>query len=46
MLRRTSLPFSISQEHKHPTCNIRVTDYVGAHPLMTQIVMDLVGKAK
>ena len=31
---------------QHPECNIRSTDYVGAHPLMTQIVMDLVDKAK
>jgi sirohydrochlorin ferrochelatase len=31
---------------QHPDCDIRLTDYVGAHPLMTQIVMDLVGKAK
>jgi sirohydrochlorin ferrochelatase len=30
----------------HPECDIRSTDYVGAHPLMTQIVMDLVNKAK
>jgi sirohydrochlorin ferrochelatase len=30
----------------HPECRFRVTDYVGAHPLMTQIVMDLVGRAK
>jgi sirohydrochlorin ferrochelatase len=31
---------------RHPECDIRATDYVGAHPLMTQIVMDLVDKAK
>jgi sirohydrochlorin ferrochelatase len=31
---------------RHPECNFRLTDYVGAHPLMAQIVMDLVGKAK
>jgi sirohydrochlorin ferrochelatase len=31
---------------EHPECDIYSTDYVGAHPLMTQIVMDLVGKAK
>jgi sirohydrochlorin ferrochelatase len=28
---------------RHPNCNFRLTDYVGAHPLMAQIVMDLVG---
>ena len=31
---------------RHPECDIRSTDYVGAHPLMTKIVMDLVDKAK
>ena len=31
---------------QHPECDIHSTDYVGAHPLMTQILMDLVGKAK
>jgi sirohydrochlorin cobaltochelatase len=31
---------------RHPECDIRSTEYVGAHPLMTQIVMDLVDKAK
>jgi len=31
---------------RHPECDIRSTNYVGAHPLMTQIVMDLVDKAK
>lgn len=31
---------------RHPECDIHSTDYVGAHPMMTQIVMDLVGKAQ
>jgi sirohydrochlorin ferrochelatase len=31
---------------QHPECDIRSTDYVGAHPSMAQIVMDLAGKAK
>ena len=31
---------------RHPECDIRLTEHVGAHPLMTQIVMDLAGKAK
>jgi sirohydrochlorin ferrochelatase len=31
---------------QHPECDIRSTDYVGAHPLMTQIVTDLVGSKK
>ena len=31
---------------QHPECIIRSTDYVGAHPLMTQIVMDLVEELK
>lgn len=29
---------------RHPGINIAVTDYVGAHPLMTKIVEDLVKK--
>ncbi len=29
---------------QHPHIDIRVSDYVGSHPLMAQIVMDLVGK--
>jgi sirohydrochlorin ferrochelatase len=31
---------------KHPTLDIRVTDYVGAHPLMEQIVADLIRKSR
>ena len=31
---------------RHPECEIRSTDYVGSHSLMTQIVMDLVNRAK
>ena len=38
--------FLVKSRAQHPECNIRSTDYVGAHPLMTQIVIDLVGKAK
>ena len=38
--------FLVKSRTRHPECNIRLTDYVGAHPLMTQIVMDLVGKVK
>jgi sirohydrochlorin ferrochelatase len=41
------IPVFLEKARKqHPAFEIRVTDYVGAHPLMTQIVMDLVGKAK
>jgi sirohydrochlorin ferrochelatase len=29
---------------RHPEVNIAVTNYVGAHPLMTKIVQDLVKK--
>jgi sirohydrochlorin ferrochelatase len=32
-------------KQKHPTLDIRVTDYVGAHPLMEQIVADLIRKS-
>jgi sirohydrochlorin ferrochelatase len=38
--------FLYKSRTQHPECIIRSTDYVGAHPLMTQIVMDLLGKAK
>jgi sirohydrochlorin ferrochelatase len=31
---------------QHPAMDIRVTDYVGAHPLMQRIVIDLVGKTE
>ncbi len=31
---------------QYPECDIRSTDHVGAHPLMTQIVMDLAGASK
>lgn len=31
---------------RHPECDIRSTDHVGAHPLMTRIVMDLVEELK
>ena len=33
-------------KQKHPTVDIRVTEYVGAHPLMEQIVADLIGKSR
>mgnify|MGYP001594841876 CR=1 FL=1 len=33
-------------KQKHPALDIRVTDYVGAHPLMEQIVADLIRKAR
>jgi sirohydrochlorin ferrochelatase len=31
---------------QHPTLDIRVTDYVGAHPLMERIVADLIRKSR
>ena len=31
---------------QHPNIEIMVTDFAGSHPLMTEIVLDLVGKAK
>lgn len=31
---------------QHPKLDIRLTDYVGAHPLMKQIVADLIRKSK
>lgn len=31
---------------QHPALEIRVTDYVGAHPLMKQIVADLIKKSR
>jgi sirohydrochlorin ferrochelatase len=31
---------------KYPMIDIRVTDYVGAHPLMEQIVADLIRKSR
>jgi sirohydrochlorin ferrochelatase len=31
---------------QHPAMDIRVTAYVGAHPLMQKIIIDLVEKAK
>ncbi len=33
-------------KQNHPTLDIRVTDYVGAHPLMEQIVADLIRESK
>ncbi|MCK9420692.1 MAG: CbiX/SirB N-terminal domain-containing protein [Nitrospirae bacterium] len=33
-------------KQKYPALDIRVTDYVGAHPLMEQIVADLIRKSK
>jgi len=33
-------------KQKHPTLDVRVTDLVGAHPLMEQIVADLIGKSR
>ena len=33
-------------KQKHPTLDVRVTDYVGAHPLMEQIVSDLIRKSR
>jgi sirohydrochlorin ferrochelatase len=31
---------------QYPTLDIRVTDFVGAHPLMEQIVADLIRKSR
>ncbi len=31
---------------RHPTVDIGVTDYIGAHPLMEQIVADLIRKSR
>jgi sirohydrochlorin ferrochelatase len=31
---------------QHPECDIRSTNYVGVHPLMSRIVMDLLDKEK
>ena len=33
-------------KQQHPGIDIVVTDYVGNHPLMAQIVVDLAGKTK
>jgi len=38
--------FILKARTLHPECKIRLTDHVGDHPLMKQIVMDLVSKAK
>jgi sirohydrochlorin ferrochelatase len=38
--------FLEKSKQKHPTLDIRVTDYVGAHPLMEQIVADLIRKSR
>jgi len=41
------VPVLIEQARKkHPGIEILLTDFVGSHPLMAEIVMDLVGKAK
>jgi len=41
------IPVFLEKARKqHPTFDIRVTDYVGAHPLMAQIVLELVGTQK
>jgi sirohydrochlorin ferrochelatase len=34
------------EKQKHPTLDIRVTDYVGTHSLMEQIVADLIRKSR
>lgn len=36
--------FVVKAKKQHPEIDIRVTDYVGTHPLMTKIVEDLVKK--
>jgi sirohydrochlorin ferrochelatase len=38
--------FLDSARKQHPAVDIRVTDYVGTHPLMEQIVADLINKSK
>jgi sirohydrochlorin ferrochelatase len=38
--------FLDNARRKHPALDIRVTDYVGTHPLMKQIVADLISKSK
>lgn len=41
------VPVLIEQARKkHPGIEILMTDFAGSHPLMTEVVMDLVGKAK
>ncbi len=41
------VPALIEEARKnHPGVQILMTDFVGSHPLMVEIVMDLVGKAK
>ncbi len=41
------VPAFIEEARKHnPTLDIRMTDFVGNHPLMTHIVIDQVKKAK
>lgn len=34
------------EKQRHPTLDIRVTDYVGTHSLMEQIVADLIRKSR
>jgi sirohydrochlorin ferrochelatase len=44
---RKDIPAFIEKVKKrHPTLDVRVTDYVGAHPLMAQIIKELVGNTK
>jgi sirohydrochlorin ferrochelatase len=38
--------FLAKARKQHPTLDIKVTDFVGAHPLMTDIVLDLVRKTQ
>ena len=33
-------------QQKHPALDITVTDFVGAHPLMEQVVADLINKSR
>jgi sirohydrochlorin ferrochelatase len=41
------IPAFVEKARKqHPNIEIMVTDFAGSHPLMTEIVLDLVGKSK
>lgn len=41
------IPALVERARKqHPNIEIMVTDFAGSHSLMTEIVLDLVGKAK
>ncbi len=45
-VRRDIPAFLEKAKKQHPTLDFRVTDYVGAHPLMEQIVADLIRKSR